>query len=370
MNISLLAIGTELLNGKVQELNTHSLSKQVTKFDFTLVSSLSVIDSKVSIHSAIDYLSTCSDVIIVSGGLGPTKDDITKEVLIEKLGDNFSEITNHNGVAKGLSFDQKVKVFATPGVPAEFEMMIKKEIIPSLNLKVKDNNQVIFKTYKMGEAKIFNELCPTLWSDLEKFGEVSSLPILSGVNIGVNLIDISKKEELINFVKSTKLNDLIWNIGAESLEEVIINKAKSKKLKIGFAESCTGGLVASKITDVSGSSSVLWGSIVSYSNDVKEKSLNVNEETIRDHGAVSIEVAKEMASGARRNLGVDIAVSTTGIAGPNGGSENKPVGTVCIGISTKNKTEAFRLEFKGNREILKERFAKAALYKLLENLNN
>lgn len=370
MNISLLTIGSELLNGKVQELNTHTLSKLVIQFNFVLVNSLSVIDSKEAIHSAIDYLSECSDVIIISGGLGPTKDDITKDTLIDKFGNTFTTIANHNGVAKGLIFDNKVKVVATPGVPAEFNTMILKEVIPFLNLKSKNNNQVIFKTYKMGEAKIFNELCPSLWTDLEDFGDVSSLPVLSGVNIGVNLKDVSKKDELINFVKSTKLNKLIWNIGPESLEEVIINKAKSKKLKIGFAESCTGGLVSSKITDVSGSSSVFWGSVISYSNDVKKKSLNVDGESLKDHGSVSVEVAKEMAYGARRTLGVDIAISTTGIAGPNGGSENKPVGTVCIGISTKNKTEAFRLEFKGNREILKERFAKAALYKLLEVLNN
>lgn len=369
MNISLITIGSELLNGKVKDLNTFALSELSKNHNFTLKSSVAVHDDKASILEAISYSSNQSDIVILSGGLGPTKDDITKDILLEEFGDEFEEIKNHNGVAKGIFFNKKTKIIATPGVPSEFKMMIQKEILPKLNISSLENNQVIFKTYKVGEATIFNELCPDLWNELEKYGDVSSLPTLSGVNIGVNLKEVSNKESLINFVKSTKLNDILWHIGTSSLEEVIIEKAKLKNLKIGFAESCTGGLLGSKITDVSGSSSVFWGSIVSYSNEVKVRSLNVKQETLDKYGAVSIEVAKEMAIGAKQNMNLDIAITTTGIAGPNGGSKDKPVGTVCIGIATKNKTEAFRLELRGNRETLKEKFAKKALFLLLENLN-
>lgn len=372
MNISYITIGEELLNGKTKDANTFTLSQLTQKYDFKLIRSIAIPDKKEFILKAIE---TCkdSDCIILSGGLGPTKDDITDDVLIEKFGNKYSEITNHNGVAKGLYF-KKQNIIATPGVPLEFKMMLEKEVFNLLELKNKKNHQVIFKTYKMGEWKIFNELCPNLWEDLERFGKVSCLPVIAGVNIGVSLFDINKKEELIQFVKSTKLNDLIWYIGNESLEEVIIKKAKDKNLKIGFAESCTGGLLASKITDVPGSSSAFWGSIVSYSNEVKMRALNVKEETLKKYGAVSLEVAKEMAIGAKEKMNLDIAIATTGIAGPGGGSEEKPVGTVCIGVATSEKTESFKFEFiknkefKGDREMLKERFAKAALYKLLENI--
>lgn len=367
MKIALITIGSELLNGKIKDINTYNLSKLVQSYDFELVSSISIPDDEVQINKAIDF-SLSNDVIIITGGLGPTEDDITKDVLIRKFGDQFIELENHNGVAKGLFFDQSTKVIATPGVPSEFQVMLKKEIINLLNLTSRKNNQVIFKTYTMSEWKIFNELCPHLWEKLEKYGEVSCLPVIQGVDIGVTLNDIAKENELIRAVQSTKLSDIIWNIGHESLEEVIINKARKKKFKIGFAESCTGGLLASKITDISGSSSVFYGSIVSYSNEVKVKSLGVSELTLKSHGAVSEEVAKEMATGALKRMNLDLAVATTGIAGPNGGSDEKPVGTVCVGVATKDKVISFKLQFKGNREILKERFAKAALYKMYEAL--
>ncbi len=369
MNISLITIGTELLNGKVKDLNTFTLSSLSRDYDFDLINAVAINDSKESILSTIDFLSVNSEVIIISGGLGPTKDDITKDVLIEKFGDSFEEIKNHNGAAKGILFNLQTKIVATPGVPSEFKMMLTKEIFQKLNIHSKESNQVIFKTHKIGESKIFSELCPTLWNDLEEYGEVSSLPQIGGVNIGVNLKDNSKKDKLINFVKSTKLNEIVWHIGNKSLEEVIIEKAKEKNIKIGFAESCTGGLLASKITDVSGSSFVFWGSIVSYSNEVKMRTLNVKEKTLHEHGAVSIETAKEMALGAKESMNLDIAITTTGIAGPNGGSKEKPVGTVCIGIATSEKVEAFRFELKGDRETLKEKFAKKALFLLLENLD-
>ena len=367
MKIALITIGSELLNGKIKDINTYNLSKLVRSYDFELTSSISIADDEEEINKAIDF-SMSNDVVIITGGLGPTKDDITKDVLMRKFGDEFTEIENHNGVAKGLYFDQGTKIIATPGVPTEFQVMLDKEIINLLYLNNKKNNQVIFKTYTMSEWKIFNELCPYLWEDLENFGEVSSLPVIQGVDIGVTLKDISRKEELIQTVQSTKLSDIIWNIGHETLEEVIISMAKKKKLKIGFAESCTGGLLASKITDVSGSSSVFWGSIVSYSNDVKTKSLGVSEISLKSHGAVSKEVAKEMAIGALEAMDLDLVVTTTGIAGPGGGSDEKPVGTICIGVATKNKVAAFKYHFKGDREILKERFAKAALYKMYEVL--
>ena len=213
---------------------------------------------------------------------------------------------------------------------------------------------------------------PKLWEKLSQFGEVSSLPHKLGVDIGIKLTAetdqeiLEKKEALNTIMQDTTLKDFIWHIGSESLEEVIIEKAKEKGLTIGFSESCTGGLLAHRLTNVSGSSSVFWGSIVSYANEVKMGCLQVEKDTLKNHGAVSEQTAFEMAIGARKNLGVDIAISTTGIAGPLGGSPEKPVGTVGIGSSTKEITESEILHFQGDRDQLKYAFSQAALYKLLD----
>jgi nicotinamide-nucleotide amidase len=272
-------------------------------------------------------------------------------------------LANPVGIAPGLHYKN---IFSLPGVPREFEAIFIESILPRLN-HAKIIEKLIIKTYKVPESKIFNELAPTLWNELEAYGKVSSLPHVMGVDIGVVLEgeNIQNKDMIIDLIKATKLNEYIWHIGPETLEELIIKEAKAKNLKIGFAESCTGGLNASRITDVAGSSSVFWGSIVSYSNDVKMRSLQVKKETLKTKGAVSEETAYEMAKGALEELKVDIAISTTGIAGPGGGSKDKPVGTVGIGISSKFGTQSKMYKFRGDRLLLKERFSKAALFKLL-----
>jgi nicotinamide-nucleotide amidase len=215
-------------------------------------------------------------------------------------------------------------------------------------------------------------MAPQLWDQLESFGEISSLPHPLGVDIGVkiqadSLIALTEKEQKIHsIVKKSKISSSIWHIGAETIEEVIIQKAKEKNLKIGFAESCTGGLLASRITDMPGSSSIFWGSIISYSNEVKINCLDVKEKTLREFGAVSKETAFEMAIGARQKLSVDIAVSTTGIAGPGGATPGKPVGTVGIAVSTKSKTVSEMYHYNGNRTSLKYSFSQAALFQMLD----
>lgn len=149
---------------------------------------------------------------------------------------------------------------------------------------------------------------------------------------------------------------------------MIIREANDKKLRFAFAESCTGGLCSSRITNFAGSSLVYWGAVVSYDNSVKENLLGVSAETMRDHGAVSDETAKSMALGARSNIDVDIVVSLTGIAGPGGGTPKKPVGLVWIGVANATGVEAHRYEFKGDRESLKFRFSQVALFHLLDQI--
>jgi nicotinamide-nucleotide amidase len=278
----------------------------------------------------------------------------------------FDLLSNEKGVAPGLSYKN---ITALPGVPLEFQWMLLNEVLPKLSPS-KDDEHLVIKTYKAPESKIFNSIAPKLWDQLNSYGEVSSLPHALGVDIGIRLENSkrNKKQEIIDLIKATPLADLIWHIGEELLEEVIINEAKAKGLTFGFSESCTGGLNASRITDISGSSAVFWGSIVSYANEVKMNSLDVSDETLKNHGAVSEKTALEMAIGARKNLNVDIAISTTGIAGPGGGSPEKPVGTIGIGISSKHGDSAQMHKFVGDRALLKQRFSQMALFTLLDEI--
>jgi nicotinamide-nucleotide amidase len=234
----------------------------------------------------------------------------------------------------------------------------------------------VVRTKNVPEEKIFGEVDPKLWDKLEVYGVVSSLPILMGVDIGVKVsaktqVELDHKiKELQEIFMSSPIAKNIWHIGLESLEEKIVNTANEKNITYGFAESATGGLCSHRVTSVSGSSKTFIGSIICYNERVKEKELGVNRKTLDEFTAVSPETAREMAQGLLEKLKLDIAISITGYAGPTGGTEQFPVGTVCIGVSTRTKTEAHILHLKGDREILKQRFSQAALYALLEGLEN
>jgi nicotinamide-nucleotide amidase len=165
------------------------------------------------------------------------------------------------------------------------------------------------------------------------------------------------------------LKPAIWHVGSEDLTEVIIKKASIKNLTLATAESCTGGLISAALTDIPGSSKIYVGSVVSYANEVKSNILNVKNSTIEQFGAVSEEVATEMAKGMRDLTKVDLAISTTGIAGPAGGSKEKPVGSVCFGVSSARGTFSQSFRFRGDRETLRTRFTSMALYLLLEEID-
>ncbi|MBY0416038.1 MAG: CinA family protein, partial [Bdellovibrionales bacterium] len=167
-------------------------------------------------------------------------------------------------------------------------------------------------------------------------------------------------------IESTPLSEYVWQWGNLSIQELVLQKALEKKCTFSFAESCTGGLTSSKITDLSGSSAVFYGGVVSYDNSVKENVLKVKSDTLKNFGAVSIETATEMACGIREVLKTDYAVSISGIAGPTGGSTDKPVGLVAIGFSSREKSGAHLFQFPGDRIRLKDRFSDKALLVLLE----
>ncbi len=414
MKFGLLIIGNEILDGKITDLNTRFLSEFLRTNHLELHVMMTVKDNEASIHQGLKTLADRCEVIVTSGGLGPTLDDITKQTIASYVGskimfsdaamrvaeknysrfqrpfpgkehgycflpEGFIPLDNSTGFAPGFFIHHENKcIFSAPGVPREFKVMTEEHLLRLVNPPEGSGllESLNFRTRKVPEEKIFGEVDKDLWKKLSQFGDVSSLPILFGVDIGVKIRASNQKEldekrtAVTKVMKDSPVWENVWHVGYESVEEMIVRTANAKKIKYGFSESCTGGLCSHRMTNISGASTSFMGSVVSYDNSVKENILGVSSQSLKDFGAVSVEVAKEMANGLRMNLGLDIVISVTGIAGPGGGSTEKPVGTVCIGYSTAKSTEAVRLQFYGDRELLKNRFSQAALFTLLEQLEN
>lgn len=413
MKVGLLIIGSEVLNGKITDLNTRFLAEFLKSHQLELETTLTVKDIESEIHRGLKSLFEVCELIVTSGGLGPTRDDITKQSLASFLGrtisyspeaeliarenyarfersfpgkehgyaflpQGFVALTNSSGFAPGLFAENDGKyLFCAPGVPKEFKTMLQDHLYSLVFTKIQNGsflNTVTVKTKKVPEEKIFAEVDPKLWDKLAAFGDVASLPVLMGVDIEVKLkaknqAELNEKRKgVLKIIDESPIKPHVWHFGRETIEEVIIEKANQRKITFGFAESATGGLCSHRVTGVSGSSKSFIGSIVCYDLSVKANLLDVKKETLETHGAVSLETAQEMAHGLLKTLNVDMAISITGFAGPSGGTPEKPVGTVCIGTCVKGVTEAQNYRFYGDREQLKNRFAQAALLTLLEKL--
>jgi len=414
MKIGFLIIGSEVLDGKISDLNTKLLADFLRPQHLEINEAYTARDDRDSIEKALKILINQNDVIISTGGLGPTKDDITKQTFADYLNrkmtysqdafqiseenyqrfnrpfpgqehgycflpEGFRALSNSNGFAPGLFTEHEGKfIFAAPGVPREFKSMLENHLMNLIAPK-KNNKEfldrVIIRTKYVPEEKIFGEVDPQLWEKLEKFGEVSSLPVLMGVDIGVKVKanDLDKIAALVSEIKKvineSPVKSHVWSYGPESLEEQIVVLANQKKIRFGFAESATGGLCSHRITNISGSSQCFMGSVVCYDEKIKEHILGVSSKTLSECTAVSIKCAEEMAQGLCERFSLDIAISITGFAGPGGGNDQFPVGSVCIGKKLKSSpAEAHSFHFKGDREIVKQRFAQAALHTLLEEL--
>ncbi len=417
LNVSMIVIGDEILNGRTSDLNGSFLSRYLFKKGLHFKSLRFIHDDESDLIKALDDSFNESDIVITSGGIGPTLDDKTKNILAKYFGKkiierqdvadvvtkNYSQfgrnwtpsqnfyhhfpkdffaINNPRGLAPGLGFfdsDKQKLILAGPGVPREFTEIVELEFFPLMKKyfekRLVENYQTVIRTKNIPEEKIFYELCPTLWDELSVFGKVSSLPHTIGIDIVISyegsLKEHENKQKKINeHIQNSKLSSFVWQYGNVPINELVLKKAIDKKVTISFAESCTGGLTSSKITDLPGSSQIFMGSIVSYSNDTKTHLLNVSSETLKNFGAVSIEVATQMALGALNEFKTDYAISLTGIAGPEGGSEKKPEGFVVIGYASKKKNGARFFQFPGDRIRRKDRFSDMALLTLLELMND
>ncbi len=416
MKIGLLVIGSEVLDGKVSDLNTKILSEFLRTEHLEIHEAMTARDTDAAIKHGLKTLLSRNDLVITTGGLGPTRDDITKESIASFLGkkiifsqkaqeisegnykkfdrtfpgkehgycflpEGFKPLSNSSGFAPGFSYkDENKIIISAPGVPREFKSILEDHLMDLISDRVDKSifmDTLMARTKGIPEEKIFNEVDPELWEKLEAFGEVSSLPVLMGVDIRVKIKSdsVEKISSLVaaarEVFENSPIKSSIWNYGNETLEEKIVRIANNNQIKFGFAESATGGLCSHRITNIPGSSNCLMGSIVCYDEQVKQGILGVKKETLDKHTAVSLETAKEMAKGLREHLSLDIAISITGYAGPGGGNDKFPVGSVCIGSCVKDQdVKARDFLFKGERILLKERFAQAALHSLLVELEN
>jgi nicotinamide-nucleotide amidase len=395
MKAEIITIGDEILLGQTIDTNSAFIAKKLSQLGIDVTYKTSVGDDIQTISEALTNGLSRADLVITTGGLGPTNDDITKkaivkvfkrnlvfqEEILKKVEQSFKKrgmempkinqnqallpqgsqaLLNQFGSAPGIFIQEKDKIFfALPGVPLEMRSMIENDILPLLE-KVSEVKvfQKKLRTTGMPESVIYETIEPIINSRPEV--KVAFLPGFLGVDIRLNSESKEKLEGMENNIKEV-LGNSIYGEDDISLEEVLGKLLKDKGKTISVAESCTGGLIGKRFTNVSGSSEYFERGVVSYSNQAKMEILRVPQDMIEKHGAVSEQVAILMAEGIRRISKTDYGLSATGIAGPTGGTEEKPVGLVWIGFAHENDSFARKFLFGEDRDTNRERAAQAAL---------
>jgi len=404
LKTALLTIGNELLSGVIDNTNASWLGRTFLENGFSVTQVLTVGDSAEEIRSAIQHLWENHEVIIVTGGLGPTHDDVTKTVVAEYFGSELklheptlkilSErlskrnipvtkqhqeqamlpadtevIPNHAGTAAGIHYNRDGKhLFCTPGVPHEMQVMVEQEILPRLNeLRAQPIETRILRTAGVPESELYKRVKDLV--DPLPPSMVAFLPHIFGVDVRLIANDQEKIDAVMQSIHQ-RLGSAVYSTENRLINAVIGDLLRERKLTIATAESCTGGLLADTLTDVPGSSDYFQRGFVTYSNQAKMDELDVPEKMLIEHGAVSEEVARAMALGAQKAAKVDVAVSTTGIAGPSGDTVEKPIGLVYIAIAVAEKVDVFKYQFGNERRINKERTVYTALNRLRLKLSD
>ena len=397
MNGAILTIGDELLQGFTVDTNSSWLGTTLLPYNIKISKKVAVGDNLNDIISETQIiLDDNYDFLFVTGGLGPTHDDITKEAFRQLLNDEliFDEIyynqlkhhfekrsikmpesnhsqamllktadaiPNENGTALGMHFLIKgTHTFVMPGVPGEMHNMVKNYILPNYFKTTPEENIITIKTAGIMESHLAEKVNGLIEKYSNSF-RFAFLPHYSGVSFRIN--KLNKNENLLN-VKDEFYSAMLpyaYGINNDTLEEVLGLKLIEQKLTIATAESCTGGLISKRLTDIAGSSEYFLGSVTAYSNQLKTSLLDVPMDIINTHGAVSEETALKMANGVRAKTGADIGMSTTGISGPGGGTKNKPVGLVYIGVVTPEKSILKKYNFNFGRNIHREMTTTATL---------
>ena len=397
MNACVLTIGDELLQGFTTDTNSSWLGSILLPYDITIQKKITVGDDINSIiQESQNILSNNYDFLFVTGGLGPTHDDITKEAFRQLLDDEliFNEsyylqlkerlekrskvmpesnrsqamllkkadaIPNDDGSALGMHFfHQSTHIFIMPGVPGEMKKMVERHIIPNYIKTSPNENFITIKTAGIMESRLAEKVNGLVEKYSNSF-QFAFLPHFNGVSFRIRKMGGGSDLQHVKNEFYQEMQPYAYGINDDTLEGVLGEKLRDKKLTVAVAESCTGGLIGKRLTDMAGSSDYFLGSITAYSNQLKKSLLNVSDETLDAHGSVSEEAALEMADGIRNKTKAYIGLSTTGISGPGGGTEGKPMGLVYIGLVTPLKSIVKKYNFNFGRYIHREMTATAAL---------
>jgi nicotinamide-nucleotide amidase len=410
MKAEIINIGDELLIGQVVNTNASWMAQELNLSGFEVSRVVVIHDKREDILDALNTAAAHADIILLSGGLGPTSDDITKQTLCEyfdtklifheasyknierlfgsrgiviseinrqqaELPENCKPLLNSQGTAPGMLFEKNGKVFISlPGVPFEMKMLMTVQVIPELIERFKAT-EIIHRTINttgIGESSLADEIKE--WeSSLPEYIKLAYLPAPGIVRLrlsgqGADRDNLIKEIAFYEKKLQKIIPEYIFGYDDETLEVVLGKLLIEKNLTISTAESCTGGYIAHRITSVSGSSRYFKGSIVAYSNEIKNSILSVPFNTIEKYGAVSSEVVSLMAEKARQLLNSDVSIAVSGIAGPEGGTPEKPVGTVWIAIATNNGTNTFQYLFGDNRERNIIRTGAAAMHLMIREI--
>ncbi len=404
MNAHIITIGDEILIGQTLNTNAAFIGEKLTAIQVKLKSTSVVGDDEGEILAEFDRCFKKYDVVLITGGLGPTHDDVTRQCIVKFFNTSLIEnnevlenikslftrrgrevtkvnenqalvpeiakvIHNQYGTAPGLWIQKDNKIFIImPGVPYEMRAMMDDYIIPQLQALVGQTSSIIkmktLQTTGIPESSLYEKLGNI--TELVNGAKLAFLPSQYGVKLRIT-VDEKNEEAAKNKITEieqkirAKAGRYIFTTNDEPLENVIARLLKERQMTISVAESCTGGNISDALTNISGSSSYFERGVVSYSNAAKVEILKVNEDTIAEQGAVSLEVARQMAEGVKAISGTDLGISVTGILGPTGATVDKPVGLVYIGLCDDKVCTAKKFLFGGDRLLNKQRATQAAL---------
>lgn len=408
MKAKLITIGDEILIGQIVNTNASFIGERLFSRGISLVKTVVIGDEEKILLDELKDSMQNYDITLITGGLGPTHDDITKPALVKffnrkpvtdkkvlkhvkkifssrnivmpKINEDQALIPsgskvmwNANGTAPGICIEKSGKIFiAMPGVPHEMKAIIDNEVLPMLKKRFSGKSKTILLqktllTTGIGESTL-SELLGNI-NELIGDARLAFLPSSWGVRMRINVEAKTRKAAQASLKRiedkiRKRTGAYLYGTGTDSLERITGKLLLRKRKTLSVAESCTGGLLSSKIVSIPGSSKYYYGGVCTYANIEKLNLLNVKRSTLRDHGAVSEETAIEMAKGVRRLMKTDYSLSITGIAGPSGGTREKPVGLVWVGFSSKEKTYALKFLFGNRRDINIER----SVYRALEIL--
>ncbi|WP_373897278.1 competence/damage-inducible protein A [Haloimpatiens sp. FM7315] len=408
MKAEILAVGTEILLGDILNTNAQYLSKKLAQLGIEVYFQGVVGDNEDRLKEALELSFKRADLVITTGGLGPTKDDLTKETIFDffhkpsvihekslnsikeyfkksnrEMPDNnikqayFPEdaiiMENNNGTAPGCILESKGKIIGVfPGPPKELVPMFEESFLPYIKKFTKGVlYSKVLRVAGLGESKA----CEIIQDILDEQNNPTIAPYAKDTEVTFRItakanteVEAKKIIEPLEKKVRERLGENVYGVGNTSIEDETAKLLIKNNLTIAVAESCTGGLLAGKLINYPGISSVFMDGVVSYSNESKMKRLGVKEETLDKYGAVSKEVAMEMAEGVSKTMETKVGISTTGIAGPTGGSPEKPVGLVYVGLYIEGKTSYIRLNLNGNRQKVRDLAVNKAINYLRRNI--